>query len=198
MYEYRKLTPEQRRQLVEERRGRGHPLHQPPHPAREEKLYLLSAACYEHRHHLNTPERRQFLLDLLYEQCIQRDLGVFAWVVLTNHYHLLVRVDEFEVLGEIFRRVHGRTAHDWNQEDQARRRKIWYRYSDRAMRSEGHYYTTLNYIHYNPVKHGLVTSPYDWVWSSVHWHLEHKGREWLRDLWRRYPLRAYGEGWDDV
>jgi hypothetical protein len=28
--------------------------------------------------------------------------------------------------------------------------------------------------------------------------LEHNGREWLRDLWRRYPLRSYGQGWDDL
>jgi len=37
MYEYRKLTPEQRRQLVEERRRRGHPLHQPLIPCAEKR-----------------------------------------------------------------------------------------------------------------------------------------------------------------
>lgn len=26
----------------------------------------------------------------------------------------------------------------------------------------------LNYIHYNPVKHGYVSSPRDWPWSSFH------------------------------
>jgi putative transposase len=26
----------------------------------------------------------------------------------------------------------------------------------------------LNYIHFNPVKHGLVTRPVDWEWSSFH------------------------------
>jgi putative transposase len=24
------------------------------------------------------------------------------------------------------------------------------------------------YIHYNPVKHGLVTAPKDWIYSSFH------------------------------
>jgi putative transposase len=94
---------------------------------------------------------------------------------------LLVHVTQFQALGEIFRRVHGRTSRDWNQEERTQGRKVWYRYNDRAIRSEGHYYTTLNYIHYNPVKHGLVASPYDWTWSSVHWYRETKGREWLRD-----------------
>jgi putative transposase len=75
-------------------------------------------------------------------------------------------------------------------------RKIWYRYCDRAIRSQRHYYTTLNYIHYNPVKHDLVKSPYDWLESSVHWYLETYGREWLRETWVRYPVRDYGKGWN--
>ena len=198
MYEYRKLTPEQREQLVQERLAQGKPPHQPPHPVRGQKLYLLTAACYEHVHHLRAPERRQAVLDLLFEQFIQHGMAIHAWAIATNHYHVLVHVAEFETLGDVFRRVHGRMSYIWNEEEDARGRKVWYRYSDRAMRSEGHYYTTLNYIHYNPVKHGLVASPYDWPWSSVHWYLEHEGREWLRDLWRRYPIRDYGKSWDDV
>jgi putative transposase len=198
MYEYRKLTPEERQKLVEERLAQGRPPHQPPHPVRGQELYLLTATCYDHRHHLHTPERRQTVLDMLFELFIQHGMILLAWVILTNHYHLLVEVTDFSLLGDIFRRVHGRTSHDWNREDNAPGRKVWYRYSDRAMRSEAHYYTTLNYIHFNPVKHDRVTSPYDWPWSSVHWYLEHKGREWLRDLWRRYPLRDYGKGWDDI
>ena len=198
MYEYRKLTLKQRQQLVEERKAKGHPPHQPPHLALDDTFYLLTAACYEHRHHLHTPERRDSVLDALFEQFIQSGMEIHAWVVLTNHYHLLVHVTDFKALGQIFGQVHGGSSYAWNQADDARGRKVWYRYSDRAIRSEGHYYTTLNYIHYNPAKHGLVTAPYDWPGSSVHWYLDHKGPEWLRDLWRRYPVRDYGKGWDDI
>jgi putative transposase len=198
MYDYRKLSPEQRQALIEERRARGYPSHQPPHPVREQNLYLLTATCYEHQHHIHTTERRTVLLDLLFERCVHEGITLLAWTILTNHYHLLANVPEFDLLASVFRRVHGRTSHDWNLEDDTRGRRVWYRYSDRAMRSEGHVYTTLNYVHYNPVKHKLVTSPYDWEWSSVHWYLEHKGREWLRDLWLRYPLRSYGQDWDDL
>jgi putative transposase len=165
---------------------------------KDASVYLLTAACYEHCSHLRTPERRRMALDLLLEQCAQRGVDVHAWAVLTNHYHVLAGVTDFGALGEVFHRVHGRTAHDWNRQDAEPGRKVWYRYSDRAMRSERHYYTTLNYVHYNAVKHGLVSSPYDWPFTSVHWYLEHKGREWLRDLWQRYPIRDYGKQWDDI
>ena len=65
------------------------------------------------------------------------------------------------------------------------------------IRSERHYYATLNYIHYNPVKHNYVKSPYDWETSSIHWYLQEKGRDWLRSCWVEYPVRDYGKGWDD-
>jgi putative transposase len=87
------------------------------------------------------------VLDLLFEQFAQRGVDVHAWAVLTNHYHVLVDVMSFRTLGEIFRRVHGRTAYDWNRQEAVPGRKVWYRYSDRAMCSERHYYTTLNYVH---------------------------------------------------
>ena len=197
MYDYRKLTPEQKEQLVEERRARGYPAHQPPHPIQIEAAYLLTAVCYEHKQHINTPDRRSSLLDSLFTQFMELGMTLSAWVILTNHYHLLVHISEFKLLRELFRLVHGRSSYEWNKEDNTPGRKNWFRYTDRMIRSERHYNSTLNYIHFNPVKHGLVSSPYDWQWSSVHWYLEQNGRDWLRDLWRLYPVHDYGKGWDD-
>ena len=147
---------------------------------------------------MRTAVRRRQVLDLLFEQFIKREMELRAWSVLPNHYHLLVHVTDFEGLGAVFRRVHGPTSRAWNLEDGQSGRKVWYRFSDRAIRSERHYFTTLNYIHFNPVKHGYVESPYDWAESSIHWYLEQHGREWLRSLWTTYPLRDYGKGWDDL
>jgi putative transposase len=198
MYEYRKLTPEQRAELVKQRLAQGDPPHSPPHPVRDQPFYLLTATCYEHVRHMQSQRRRQQVLDALLEQFITTGMEIHAWAILPNHYHLLVHVTGFDALGGIFRLVHGPTARQWNLEDDTLGRKVWYRFADRAIRSERHYYTTLNYIHYNPVKHGWVKSPYDWAESSVHWYLAHYGREWLRDLWTRYPVRDYGRGWDDL
>ena len=197
MYEYRKLSAEQRTQLVEERLARGFPPHSPPHFTDQPGHYLLTAACYEHRSHMQAAKRRKQLLDSLFEAFTHQGLEIRAWVILPNHYHLLLFTPEPAHFGRILRKVHGRTAYQWNGEDDSRGRKVWYRYADRVMRSERHAYTTLNYIHYNPVKHGHASSAYDWRESSVHWYRSTHGRDWLRDLWRRYPVRNYGKGWDD-
>lgn len=198
MYESRDLTPEQRAELVRQRLALGYPPHSPPHPSTDQPLYLLTAACFEHGCRMESRERRQEVVNSLFEQFVRQGVEIRAWVVLPNHYHLLAHVTEFESLGSVFRRVHGATSRAWNLEDESVGCKVWYRYTDRAIRSERHYYTTLNYIHYNPVKHRWAASPYDWQESSIHWYLAHRGREWLRDSWARYPVREYGRGWDDI
>ncbi|NJL87114.1 MAG: transposase [Leptolyngbyaceae cyanobacterium SM1_1_3] len=225
MYEYRKLTPKQRAEIVEKRLAKGYPPHSPPHPIRDQFFYLLTAACYEHNLYLKAEERRQQLLNLLFEQFSSRAIELRGWAILPNHYHLLVYLGDarsedfsphhqkprygadsslhyeqeqgYQRVGKVLRQVHGATSRQWNLADQAVGRKVWYHYSDRAIRSERHYYTTLNYLHYNSVKHSWSESPYDWMCSSVDWYLKQRGPNWLRDTWMKYPVRDYGEEWDD-
>jgi putative transposase len=196
MYEYRRLNPEQQQEVVSQRLAHGHPAHAPPHLVHDGSYYLLTAACYEHECHMQIVERRREALARLRQGLASIDAVLCAWVVLPNHYHLLAQVDDVQLLPAVFRSVHGPTAREWNLEDGCEGRKVWFRWTDRAIRSERHYYTALNYIHFNPVKHGCVPSPYDWAESSVHWYREHEGREWLKDCWIQYPVRGFGENWD--
>ena len=59
MYDWRKMTNEQRADALELRRLRGFPKHSPPHWDLEaECQYLISASCYEHSPFVGkTPER---------------------------------------------------------------------------------------------------------------------------------------------
>jgi putative transposase len=46
---------------------------------------------------------------------------------------------------------------------------IWQRrYWEHLIRDEQDYSNHMDYIHYNPVKHGLVEQVVDWPWSSFH------------------------------
>jgi putative transposase len=47
--------------------------------------------------------------------------------------------------------------------------RLWQsRYFDRALRTVKEYHETVEYIHLNPVKAGLVRRPEEWPWSSIH------------------------------
>jgi len=52
-------------------------------------------------------------------------------------------------------------------------RGIWQRrFWEHVIRDEGDYERHVNYIHYNPVKHGHVTRVADWAYSSFHSYVE--------------------------
>lgn len=50
---------------------------------------------------------------------------------------------------------------------------IWQRrYWEHTIQDEEDFNHHLNYIHYNPVKHGYVNNVIDWEWSSFHRYVE--------------------------
>ena len=50
-----------------------------------------------------------------------------------------------------------------------RRRGVWQpRFWEHAIRDEEDFQRHFDYVHYNPVKHGLVRCPHAWPWSSFH------------------------------
>lgn len=166
-YEYRKLSPKERQEIVEYRKQRGYPLHSPPHPFRESGSYLITAANFEHKPIMATPERRMQFQEILLNGFQEIRAEVIGWVILPNHYHILANVESLNLVSSLLKHVHGRTSHDWNVQDGlAGKRKVWLRFSDRKMRSVEQLNQALNYIHYNPVKHGMVENVYDWACSS--------------------------------
>lgn len=52
-------------------------------------------------------------------------------------------------------------------------RGIWQRrFHEHILRDIDDYSTHVDYIHYNPVKHGLVKRPVDWTYSSIHRYID--------------------------
>ena len=196
MYRYRTLTPEHKTETLRQRQSRNFPLHEPPHFHRAKGWFLITAATYEHKRHFQTEEDRAWLLDELLTELQVIGISIASWVVLPNHYHLLVQCQPFSVISQPLRRVHARTARGLNHREDVSGRKVWHLFSDRQIRSVRHYYTTINYIHYNPTKHNYVQKPLGWTCSSLHWYQKHFGVEWIHDLWNSYPVRDYGKGWD--
>jgi putative transposase len=49
------------------------------------------------------------------------------------------------------------------------RRGVWQpRFWEHTIESDEDFERHFDYLHYNPVKHGLAASPGDWKWSSFH------------------------------
>ncbi len=198
MYYYRKMTPEQQQAIVEYRKQSHRPWHSPPHWDFEgERQFFISSTCYEHASVIGASHERMTECenDLL-EVCGNYASVIYAWCILPNHYHILVKTDRLKELRKEIGQSHGRSSFKWNGEDQRRGRKVWHNCFDREIKSHRHFWATVNYIHNNPVHHGYVDKWQDWPWSSATEFLERVGRETAANIWREYPILDYGKKWD--
>jgi putative transposase len=198
-YIWRKLKDNQREQLLSWRKLRQRPWHSPPHPPNFDRCFFhLTAACYEHAPVIGgTPERIEGFSNQWLE-LLSSHGTVRAWCVLPNHYHALIETQNLLKTLHELGRFHGRLAYAWNLEDSTRGRKVFFGVSDRAIRSDRHYWATVNYVHNNPVHHGYAEQWQDWPWSSAAEFIGQHGRERTEEIWRAYPVRDYGAGWDDA
>jgi len=198
MYDWRRMTAEDRAHALDLRRARQLPWHSPPHlDLKGTHQYLISAACYEHAQVIGaSPDRMTECEQALMKTCHDFSLATHAWSVLPNHYYVLVTTEQIEELRRGLGKFHGRSSHAWNGEDSARGRKVWYNCFERPMKSRRHFLATVNYIHHNPVHHGYAETWQDWPWSSAREFLERVGREQELEMWKQYPILDYGKKWD--
>jgi len=196
MYDYRKMSKEEKIQVLLGRKSLGYPLHAPPHIRYTEGDFLITAACYEHRRIFDTPEELNWLTEQLLTVFTTAKWPCIAWVVLPNHYHALLRLPGLESASEIIRKAHSSISTAINGRQRARGRQVWYRFADKLMTSERHLLATINYIHNNPKKHQYVNEMGEWPWSSYHDYLNKFGEAYMMNLWGLYPVYDYGAKWD--
>lgn len=91
-----------------------------------------------------------------------------AWAVFSNHYHFIAQSPPTpENLSKWLARLHQLTASEINKLDDAPNRKVWFQYWESRITIHTSYMARLNYVHQNPVKHGLVEQASQYPWCSA-------------------------------
>jgi putative transposase len=114
------------------------------------------------------------LAQVITERRKRHGFQVIAWVFLPDHWHAILYPRSPLTISEVMETIKVSSTRRIN-----RIRKqagvLWQgRFFDRALRTVKEYGETLEYIHWNPVKAGLVSRPEDWPWSSVHQYLRNE------------------------
>jgi putative transposase len=130
------------------------------------QLHFVTFSCYRRRPLLCSPARREWVERALEGTRRGYRFFVTGYVVMPEHVHLLVSEPERRLLAtaiqamkqSVARRLALRSADPFWQA----------RYYDFNVWSEDKRIEKLNYMHWNPVKRGLVSRPEDWPWSSFH------------------------------
>jgi putative transposase len=127
---------------------------------------------------------------------INHPFTIDAFVVLPDHLHCIWTMPhgdkDFSTRWRLIKNYFTRRCDTRYKDLPSRSRKdkkeqaVWQRrFWEPLIRDEKDFISHVKYIHYNPVKHGLVTAPKDWEYSSFHRYV----RDGLYDL-------EWGAGWD--
>jgi putative transposase len=129
---------------------------------------------------------RRILGDLMRRCFMTYPTEVVAIVILPDHLHALWTLPVGDTRYSLrWGWIKGQFTRQWlagGGREQSRsparfregRRGVWQRrFWEHTIRDEADFEAHFDYIHYNPVKHGLVSRPRDWQWTSFH--------RWVRD-----------------
>jgi REP element-mobilizing transposase RayT len=119
------------------------------------------------QHYMAQPELAKVVKDaILYAESKLRYYDLYAWVVMSNHVHLLVQpLVEPAVFLKVIKAF---TARKMNQQ-LLRSGPLWQHESfDHWIRSQAEFEETAGYIVGNPVRAGLASSAEAFPWSSAY------------------------------
>ncbi len=95
---------------------------------------------------------------------------LIAQVILPDHWHCIIRPEGEVGVSSLLQRIKMSFGVKYRIRIGRRSGRVWQnRYWDHIIRDENDLNRHIDYIHYNPVKHGLVDSPHNWEYSSIHW-----------------------------
>ncbi len=106
------------------------------------------------------------------------EVGIGSYVVMPDHFHVLVGLPDTLVLRDWMRRVMDFAGRKSQAELVVRGTQWQQDFHDREVRTKREHDYLIDYYHFNPVRAGLVRSREDWAFSSVH------KPSWVGPLWR--------------
>jgi putative transposase len=143
--------------------------------------YFFTVVTHSRRPFLTNPQVRIALRDGIREVRQSLPFTINAWVLLPDHIHTVWTLpendDNFASRWAIIKRavsrryealdVNGRSIDD--SRNKRGEKQIWQRrFWDHLIRDELDLQRHLDYLHWNPVKHGYVKRVSDWPYSTFH------------------------------
>ncbi len=143
--------------------------------------YFFTVVTHHRRPILTSPCARGCLRDAFNSVMEKRPFVVVAIVLLPDHMHTVWSLPSgdsqyslrWAQIKERFTRNYLRATADRDRKAAVARRRrarsVWQeRYWEHTCRDEDDLKRCVDYVHYNPVKHGLVRRVVDYPWSSFH------------------------------
>lgn len=111
------------------------------------------------------PRDKNYLLKQLRELKLGMGFKVYAYVIMDNHYHLMLQTLGAE-LNEVMHRLNSKYGSYYNALYERSGHVFQGRYKSAIILHERYFFTVLRYIHQNPVRAGITGLVSEYHWSS--------------------------------
>jgi putative transposase len=143
-------------------------------------IHFITGSCYRRQPWLGTPLRRDLFLRIFEQTRKRYRFVVLGYVIMPEHFHVLLSEPQVGDPSKVMQVVKQRFAQRLLGQRRRRTRNqtqgsfwdtkpthVWQsRFYDFNVWSERKRIEKLRYMHRNPVKRALVSSPEEWRWSS--------------------------------
>ena len=145
--------------------------------------FFFTLVTYKRRPILCDPANVDLLRDVIGDVKKRHSFEIDAFVLLPDHLHCIWTLPDGDrdfstrwrlIKSGFSRRCNGRyKIQPSDSRFKKRESTLWQRrFWEHRIRDEKDMFHHTDYIHYNPVKHGLVASPEAWQFSSFHRHVK--------------------------
>ncbi len=141
--------------------------------------YFFTVVTFDRRKIFRDEQNVELLRQCFHRVRQRHPFKVDAAVILPDHFHMLWSLPEedsdYDTRWRLIKSDFTRSWEGTNDvpisasRKQKGERAVWQRrYWEHLIRDEADRIRHVEYIHYNPVKHGLVSAPVEWQYSSFH------------------------------
>ena len=139
-------------------------------PERHAKVagtYFVTSRTWESHAVFFVEQNCSTFVDILFHYRDQNIFALHSFVVMPDHFHILLTPGPDTTLERAVQFIKGGSAHRMRS-DRPSAFPVWQRgFSDHRIRDAGDYSTHVRYIEQNPIRKRLVISAKDYRWSSA-------------------------------
>ncbi|CFX12632.1 Transposase IS200-like [Syntrophomonas zehnderi OL-4] len=129
-------------------------------------VYFVTSVTHERNPIFNDRLATELLLNIILYNKFACHYHIYGFIVMPDHFHLIIQPYKDTDLSAIIRRIKGNFARFYNIQNRTSD-SIWQKsFYDRGLRDYQELLKTLEYIHSNPVRAGLITDRNDYEFSS--------------------------------
>ncbi|MBW4027763.1 MAG: hypothetical protein HIU93_10205 [Acidobacteria bacterium] len=133
-------------------------------------LHLITCTSFERQPRLGLEKHRDVFARLLEEVRVKFRFGIVGYVVMPDHFRLLMREPEIDTAANSVEMIEQRYRRRYNNSARSVEQVWEKRHSDEHVFGVEMIAARLASMHQEPVRAGLVETATDWKWSSARFY----------------------------